>query len=257
MNKKDVTVTLLISTYNWLDALKRVLKGVECQTVLPDEIVIADDGSREDTVQFIQQYAQTSSVPVRHVWHEDKGFRKSMILNKAVAQSTGDYIIEIDGDVIPERHFVEDHLSVARRGCFVCGGRVMLTDDGRVASSHRFNCIRSRMLRMLTLRLCTAFNVKYIKGCNMAFWRSDYIRVNGYDETMEGWGSEDHEFVARLFFSGVSYRRLKFGGIVYHIRHEIASRDSAQDNREFYHKVCRERRVRTDNGVDKYIERNA
>lgn len=253
MEKRHFTVTILISTYNWLEALKRVLEGVERQTVMPDEIIIADDGSREDTVEFLQQYAKTSPVPLRHVWHEDKGFRKSRILNKAVAVGTCDYIIEIDGDVIPERHFIEDHISVAQRGCFVCGGRVMLQDDGSVAPSHYFNSIRSRILRTMVMRLCDSFNVKYIKGCNMAFWRDDYIAINGYDEAMEGWGSEDHEFAARLLFSGVKYRRLKFGGIVYHIRHKIASRENAEKNSEFFHKMWQERRKWTQDGINKYL----
>lgn len=253
MADKKISVTLLISTYNWLDALKKVLDGVERQTVMPDEIIIADDGSKEETTTFLQQYAKTSRVPIYHVWHEDKGFRKSRILNKAVVVGKCDYIIEIDGDVIPERHFVEDHLNVARRGCFVCGGRVMLKEDGRISPSHYFNCIRSKILRAIVMRMCDSFNVKYIKGCNMAFWRDDFIAVNGYDEAMEGWGSEDHEFAARLNFSGVRYRRLKFGGILYHIRHKIASRENAEKNREIFRRVLLEHRTWAEDGVNKYL----
>lgn len=253
MEKHHFTVTILISTYNWVDALKRVLEGVERQTIVPDEIVIADDGSGEETVKFVREYAKTSPIPVCHVWHEDKGFRKSKILNKAVAVGKCDYIIEIDGDVIPERHFVEDHINAARRGYFVCGGRVMLREDGSISPSHYFNCIRSKILRTMVMRLCDSFNVKYIKGCNMAFWRDDYIAVNGYDEAMEGWGSEDHEYAARLYFSGVKYHRLKFGGILYHILHNVASRENAEKNREFFRKVWQERRTWTENGVNKYL----
>lgn len=253
MSKKRPTITLLISTYNWLEALKKVLEGVERQTVMPDEIVIADDGSGEDTVSFVQQYAKTSCVPVRHVWHEDKGFRRSMILNKAVASATGDYIIEMDGDVIPERHFVEDHICVARRGYFVCGGRVMLKEDGRISPSHYFNCIRSMVLRALVLRCNTEYNVRHIKGCNMAFWRDDFIAVNGYDEAMEGWGSEDHEFTSRLLFAGVKYHRLKFGGVLYHLYHKAASKENAEKNREIFRKVWLERKTWTEDGVNKYL----
>ena len=254
MGKSHFTVTLLISTYNWLEALKKVLEGVERQTVMPDEIIIADDGSREDTVAFIQQYSERSKVPVRHVWHEDKGFRRSMILNKAVAKATSDYIIEMDGDVIPERHFIEDHIQVARRGTFVCGGRVMLEEDGAIASSHYLNCIRSRVLRSLFLRFNTTYNVRHIKGCNLAYWRDDFIAVNGYDESFEGWGSEDHEFTSRLLFSGVNYRMLKFGGIIYHLYHKEAPRDHAEKNEALFQKVCQERKTWTDHGVNKYLK---
>ena len=248
------SITLLISTYNWVEALKRVLEGVARQTVMPDEIVIADDGSREDTTDFIRHYAGTSSVPVRHVWHEDKGFRRSMILNKAVAAATGDYIIEMDGDVVPERHFVEDHRNMAEKGCFVYGGRIMLTEEGKVASSHYFNCIRSRILRNAVARFTGSYRISRIKGCNLAFWREDFIRVNGYNEDIEGWGSEDHEFTARLYFSGIRPKRLKFGGQIRHIYHPAAAKDRAGANEALFKKAMESHNTRTPNGVDKYLK---
>ena len=109
-------ITLLISTYNWIDALKRVIDGVLQQTILPDEIIIADDGSRSDTKEYIDSIRKYFPMPLVHVWHEDDGFRRTIILNKAIAQASGDYIIEIDGDVIPERHFIQDHIEVMKKG---------------------------------------------------------------------------------------------------------------------------------------------
>ncbi len=248
------SITLLISTYNWVEALKRVLEGVARQTVMPDEIVIADDGSREDTADFIRRYAETSPVPVRHVWHEDKGFRRSMILNKAVATATGDYIIEMDGDVVPERHFVEDHRNIAEKGYFVYGGRIILTEDGKVASSHYFNCIRSRMLRNAVARFTKSYRISRIKGCNLAFWRKDFIRVNGYNEDIEGWGSEDHEFTARLYFSGIRPKRLKFGGLIRHIYHPMAAKNHAKANEALFAEAIASHSTRAANGVDKYLK---
>lgn len=138
--------TLLISTYNWPQALGKVLDSVLRQTVLPDEVVIADDGSGEETRRLIAAKAQGFPIPLVHVWHEDKGFRKTLVLNKAIARATGDYIMQIDGDVVLERHFVADHLEVAEEGCFVCGSRVKLTP----APTQRlhFAGVRKKALKM-------------------------------------------------------------------------------------------------------------
>ena len=112
--------TLLITTYNWPKALELVLYSVLHQHVMPDEVVIADDGSTEETKKLIDRYADKMPVPVIWVWQEDKGFRRTSILNKAIAKATGDYIIQVDGDVVLSSHFVEDHIEMAQKGCFVC-----------------------------------------------------------------------------------------------------------------------------------------
>lgn len=98
--------TLLMTTYNWPQALGMVLASVSRQTVLPDEIVIADDGSTEETKMLIEHFASNFPQPVIHVWQKDLGFRKTAILNKAIAKATGDYIIQIDGDVVLNSHFI-------------------------------------------------------------------------------------------------------------------------------------------------------
>ena len=120
------TVSLLISTYNWEDALRLCLLSASVQTVLPDEIVIADDGSREDTRKLIEDFRAIVKVPVVHIWQEDEGFRLTTIRNKAIACAKGDYIIQIDGDVIMERHFIQDHIEMMEKGYFVCGSRTKL-----------------------------------------------------------------------------------------------------------------------------------
>lgn len=107
--------TLLITTYNWPKALELVLYSVLHQHVMPDEVVIADDGSTEETKKLIDRYAEKMPVPVIWVWQEDKGFRRTSILNKAIAKATGDYIIQVDGDVVLSSHFVEDHIEMAQK----------------------------------------------------------------------------------------------------------------------------------------------
>src|SRR6187402_301013 len=120
---------LLIATYNWPQALHLVLKSAMAQSVLPDEILIADDGSKEETKELIAQFQKDSPIPIRHFWQEDKGFRKSKILNKSVADSTSQYIIQVDGDCIMHPKFVEDHKNAAEKGVYLYGSRVNILPE--------------------------------------------------------------------------------------------------------------------------------
>ena len=124
-----IKCSLVISTYNWPKALKFCLESALQQTHLPNEILIADDGSTEETTSLIKKYQQVSSVPIIHVWHQDKGFRKSEILNKTLARAQYDYIIQIDGDVIMSPRFISDHLAAAQKGYIAAGTRAILRQD--------------------------------------------------------------------------------------------------------------------------------
>lgn len=126
--KRDFSVALLITTYNRPDALHLVLSAVAAGTVMPDEVLVADDGSDDRTRTMLESFGRTAPFTLRHIWHEDDGFRVGVIRNKAIAAAESDYIIQIDGDMLPHRRFVEDHLRLARRGYFIAGGRI-LTDE--------------------------------------------------------------------------------------------------------------------------------
>lgn len=262
-------VTLLISTYNWEDALRLCLLSVSAQTVAPHEIVIADDGSREETRKLIDSFREVLNVPIVHVWQEDKGFRKTMILNKAIAQAKGDYIIQVDGDVIMERHFIQDHAEMMEKGYFVCGSRTKLgyvvtrriigslnlrlnmTD---LKASFILNGFRSKVIRsFLSERYARV--IDHMRGCNVAFWRDDFIAINGYNEDLQEWGHEDGELVYRLYFLGVKKKALKMGGIVYHLWHKEASRDNEKVHLSTLDTVKRNRLKWCNNGINKYIYR--
>lgn len=260
-------VTLMIITYNWPEALGRVLDSALRQTKMPSEIVIGDDGSTDETRQLIEAYAMKSPVPIVHVWQEDKGFRRTVILNKAIAQAKGDYIIQIDGDVILDSHFVADHVEVAQKGCFVCGSRVKLAApitqrllNDRLAKLSLFqmplssvaNSFRSRCLRQY-LAFRYARRINHLRGCNMAYWKSDAIRVNGYNEELLQWGHEDGEFAYRLHFSGIRKKALKMGGIMYHLYHPETSKDNEQYHNQVLQRVIAEQQDRCSNGIDKYL----
>lgn len=258
---------VLISTYNWPDALQVVLNSLLRQSVLPDEILIADDGSGEETAAIIEKYKKRSNVPVFHFWQEDKGFRKSAVLNQAVAGTGADYIVQIDGDCIMHPDFIKDHLARAEKGKFLFGSRVNIKPaavdkvlsqkDVQFSPFSRDIKNKSRNLRVpLMQRLYRPSPIfsRKTRGCNLSYWRKDFIAVNGYDETMEGWGREDSEFVIRLLNRGVHGRRLRYGGIVYHIHHVEKSREFLERNTEIQEKTISAKKTWCEHGIDKYLE---
>lgn len=228
------SVSLIVTTYNWKEALELVLRSIIGQTILPSEVIIADDGSRPDTAEMINEFQNKAPFSVLHVWQEDNGFQLSQIRNKAIAKASGEYILQIDGDVILEKHFVEDHLNFAKEGYFATGSRVGLTEEfsqSVLASqkivfsplsggiTNKFNAIRSSALAAYYRFRYKKNNPYYMKGCNMAYWKKDIIAVNGYNEEISGWGYEDNEIAARFLALGLEKQYLKCAGIVYHLYH--------------------------------------
>lgn len=236
--------SLVVTTYNSPEFLALCLRSVMNQRMMPDEIIIADDGSGEETRMLIEDFAAQSFVPVLHAWQPDEGFRAGAARNRAIEMSTGDYIIQIDGDMILHPSFVLDHVRNARRGCFVCGSRVLLSPEltAEVIRNRRIEIkpgepgvksgLNGRRIPWLTpfFRFYKASDGSYARSCNMAVWRDDLYRVNGYNEDITGWGREDSELSWRLINAGVKKRFLKFGAIQYHLFHNERSRDNDPAN---------------------------
>jgi len=236
--------SFIVSTYNWPEALELVLKSIMAQKRLPDEVIIADDGSAPPTRELIKKYQGILSIPLKHVWHKDDGFRKTIVLNMALREAISDYIVQIDGDIILHPYFVADHLDFAEENCWVNGSRVLLDPikskeilntkniDLSVFTNgitNHLNAIRSPFLRKL-LFSGKKLDIKKVRGCNMAYWKSDFEKVNGYNEDIIGWGREDSEFAARLVNNSIYKKNLKFGGIEFHIYHPEESRDKLSAN---------------------------
>ncbi len=259
-------ISLIITTYNWKEALQLSLGSVLAQTLLPKEIVVADDGSRPDTAELVQAFGASSPVPVIHSWQEDQGFRSARSRNKAIAQARGEYIILIDGDIVLEPHFVEDHQSFAQSGYFVQGSRALLGPElsAQALASGRFrlpmfargvenkkNCLRSTVLARLF-----SFKSKRLGGvktCNFAFWKHDAQQVNGFNEDFVGWGREDSEFAARLINAGIRRQDLKFFGLGYHLHHPINTRDRLAINDALLKATIEEKRTRCGRGLDQHL----
>lgn len=260
--------SLVLTTYNRPDALRLVLTSVLEQSLLPDEVLVADDGSAEPTADVVRTFAARFAdhgVPLRHVWHPDEGFRAAAIRNRALAQASGEYVVLIDGDCVLHRDFVRSHLGFARAGQFVQGTRVLL-DAARArraleGGETRFGALErgiGNRLNALSIGWLSPLvptptdPLEGVRSCNMGFWLADARRVNGFDERFVGWGREDSEFVVRLVNAGVRRRKLKFGGIMYHLWHPERPRDALDANDALLAEVRKAGSTWAEDGLDKY-----
>lgn len=265
-----MTTALIITTYNSPDYLRLVLESVARQSMLPDEIIVADDGSRDDTRAVVESFRPLWGDRLRHVWQPDEGFQVSRIRNKAMAAATSDYIIMIDGDMLLHRDFVRDHVRYARPGTFVAGMRSKLTPEvssalveGRVKTPLRWLTTPMEALRVYSLRApwLTPLlrnhhqgSVRQLISCNLAVWRKDAIAVNGFDESFTTWGEEDREFAARLFNKGLRRRNMIFAGIQYHLYHPTRrNEDTIESNGDKLRETIRTRKVRATQGIDRWL----
>lgn len=249
---KRPTLSVVISTYNWPEALQAAVEGFFSQTDMDFEIVIADDGSREATRECVERLRERSPVPIKHVWQPDIGYRLAMSRNRGIRASSGDYVLLVDGDCVPQRHFVAQHRKLARRGFMVTGSRILLNPSaseralaGRLdlQSLGLFDKLRMRLsgeANKLAQLLWTLpdigrekarFSFRRIKGCNMGVWRDDLERINGFDESFTGWGHEDADLVVRLYHAGVMRKDGAFATEVFHLWHREAKRDQESSNR--------------------------
>jgi glycosyltransferase involved in cell wall biosynthesis len=261
--------SLLVSTYNRPDALGLCLKTVAQQNILPVEVVIADDGSGEETTKLIEKFQKDFPVPVKHVWHPDEGFRAAAIRNKGIALCTQDYIVQIDGDIIIHPKFIQDHIEMQKPGYFIVGSRVMLSPEqtkrllqqGSVdfkklsREKFAFNGLRNRFLRNQLARL---YKIKgrhqfYAKGANLAFYKEDMVRINGYNEAFVGWGSEDRDVAIRLMNAGVKKLSIKMGAVCYHLYHKLNERNNELRNEKLMYEAIDKKLVRAKDGLDKYL----
>lgn len=258
--------TLVTPTYNWPQALELLLLSITKQTVLPDEVIIADDGSGKETELLIQDFQKTFPVPLLHIWHEDNNNRKPAIMNKAIAAASHEYIIEIDGDIIMEKHFVEDHLKLATRGHYLFGSRVTILKEKlpelfEKKLTHFSFFSRGIKKRGRTLRFpflmaqakSTDRRSSKLRGCNMSFWKKDFIAINGFNENLTGWGIDDSEMIQRLHNLGIKGKRLKYGGIAYHIYHKEQPKGHIDVNRKIEEETTLKKLTFIDKGINQYL----
>ena len=259
-------VSLIITTYNCPESLILVLMSIENQTIVPQEVVIADDGSTVETKEIIVKFQKDSKLNIIHSWQEDNGFRAAKSRNKAIAKSYCDYIILIDGDIILHPKFIQDHVNNAKVGYFIQGSRVLLTQDSmnQIIISKKIsfsffskglnskkNSLHSNFLSKI---LSTYKNsLRGTRCCNIAFFKQDCININGFNNEFEGWGREDSEFVLRLFNNGLYRKIVRFNAIQYHLWHKEIDRTSLDFNNQLLQNSIKNKLKVCKKGINKYI----
>jgi glycosyltransferase involved in cell wall biosynthesis len=268
-------ISVIVTTYNMPEWLEKVLWGYGAQVDRGFELVVADDGSGPATRAMLERVGPGLGVPLRHVWHEDQGFRKCEILNRAILAARGEYLLFTDGDCIPRRDLVAVHRALARPGRFLSGGYVKLPlavsraitrDDVGAghATSHRWLRAHGAPAGRQLLRLAIGSTLSTLldrvtstrptfNGHNASVWRADAVAVNGFEESM-AYGGLDREFGERLENAGVRGTQVRHRTAVVHLDHERGYRNEAAlaENRAIRDDVAASRRTRALVGLDRH-----
>jgi glycosyltransferase involved in cell wall biosynthesis len=268
-------ISVIVSTYNRADALDAALRALSRQSDRNFEIVIADDGSGPATARVAHAWAAKTALPVKHVWHEDRGFRLSDIRNRGIRASAGAYILFLDGDCIARPNFVAAHRRLAEPGWFVTGTRILLSADLTDCILHqglepelwglgRWLVPRARRqlnrfaplleLRLGAMRKLSARRWRGARGSNMAFWRADLEKVDGFDSSFSGWGREDSDIFIRLIRAGVRRKDGRFASGVLHLWHHEADRGRLAENDRQLDEVLHSDRITAKRGLSMATE---
>lgn len=243
-------ISVIVSTYNRPDALGKVIESLLRQDDLDYEIIIADDGSKKDTTYLIENFSLNQRINISHVWHDDIGFRLSKIRNTAITKAKGEYVIFLDGDCIVQPDFIRRHRELAEHKYVVTGGRILMNKDLTIdvlnAKSFNFKhkslslFFNGKINKFVSLyfkipdnflRKYNTFAWKRIKGCNLAVWKIDALKIKGFDEKITGWGHEDADFVFRLFKNGINRKSGSFATEVLHLWH--LNQNAANNNLQY------------------------
>lgn len=263
-------ISVIVTTYNREDALESVLRSLSRQTDRGFEIVVADDGSGASTRALVDTFKPRIGVPLRHVWHEDKGFRAAKIRNFGILRSSGRYCVFLDGDCIARRDFVAAHRRLAEPGWFVTGNRLLLSAQAtervlkeklepeiwtardwirRRAAGEINRLLPLMALPMGPLRKLAAGAWQGARSCNLAVWRSDLDRVDGFDAAYDSWGREDSDLIVRLLHAGIRRKLGSFATGVIHLWHPEADRSGLETNDGRLGEVMSGERVRARSGM--------
>jgi glycosyltransferase involved in cell wall biosynthesis len=269
VNANDL-ISVIVSTYNREDALDAVLRALSRQTDRHFEIIVADDGSGPPTAGVVRAWAAKAAVPVRHVWHEDRGFRLADVRNRGIVACAGAYVIFIDGDCIARPGFVAAHRGLAEPGWFVTGTRILLSQDltrhvlkdglepetwrARQWLVRRARGEVNRVTPLLALplgglRKATSARWRSARGSNMAFWRKDLEKVDGFDTSFQGWGREDSDIFIRLIRAGVGRKDGRYATGILHLWHREADRSGLAENERQLEEVLHAARITARRGL--------
>ena len=263
-------ISIVVATFNREDALAAVLRSLARQEDRAFEVLVADDGSGPATAALVEQCKSRLGVPLTHVRHEHRGFRAGEIRNRAIRASRGDYVVFLDGDCLARPDFVATHRRLAEPGWFVTGNRALLTQaltDSVLSQNlepehwglagwlaQRWQGGLNRLAPVLRLPLGPLRRMrphawKGARSCNLAVWRSDLDRVDGFDASFSGWGKEDSDLLVRLLHAGVRRKDGAYATGVLHLWHPEADRSQLAQNEQRLAGVIASRRVRAEKGM--------
>jgi len=267
-------ISVIVTTYNRPDALRLVMAGFAAQSDPDFELIIADDGSKEETREVVESF-RALAPPVKHVWQEDEGFRAAAVRNKAALATDADYLIFTDGDCVPTVNFIRAHRRLAERQCFLAGNRILLNENFTaevlakqlpVYSWMRADWKRAKQaggINRLTpllelplpggLRKISPHRWQGVKTCNFSLWRDDFARVNGFDERYCGWGLEDSDLAIRLIHAGIRHKSARFAAPVLHLWHREFDRLSLPENQARLDALLKSKAVKAALGLDQYL----
>jgi len=246
------SVAVIITTYNRPAALDRVLDSVSRQTHRPQQVIVADDGSDARTTAVVDSWRGRLGAPLDHAWQPDVGFRAAASRNRAARDADADLLLFVDGDCLLRTGVVAEHIRLAESGCAVAGNRILLSPRLTLAVEQglvdpvgwgysdwmraRVNGDVERLWPLMTLpghawRRLRPTHWLQMRGCNMAVFREDFERINGFEERICGWGFEDSDLAIRLINAGVRVKSGRFATAVLHLWHQERARDAAEQNR--------------------------
>lgn len=264
-------ISVIITTYNSPDFLQRCINSFLDQADSHFEIIVADDGSKEETKLLIEKY-KDSHLNIKHAWHDDKGFRAAKIRNEAVRKSSGEYLIFIDGDCVAFSDFIQNHKIISEKGFFARGNRIMLSENfSNILIKENRNINLIGFMKYIKLRLQRDINriipiIRFphypfrktkkkewrgAKTCNLGVWRDDFNNINGLDESYIGWGREDSDFVVRLINSGIYRKEAVFSTGLLHLHHKINSRENFSRNDKLLSEAILNNKTYIKNGYKK------
>lgn len=257
---------LIINTWNQPEYLARVLQAISGQRSPPDEVLLAEDGSDDQTREIFTKWAAAHPGPSAHVWQEHQGFRRARILNQSIARAKTPYLVFLDGDTVPHPRFIEDHRHLARKNAFIQGHRALIKQRaavwfglGQFKSDRRRAFWRGQLqgikhaFRWPRPLRRTRSDLRGVRGCNLGIWREHLIKINGYNEAFVGWGREDSELAVRLMNLGVQRLDVRGWALCFHLWHPPASRTSLSANDELLAQAQRSRAIRCDLGLNQYL----
>jgi glycosyltransferase involved in cell wall biosynthesis len=263
-------ISVIVTTYNREDALEAVLRSLARQTEKQFEVVVADDGSRRATAAAIAAWTSRIGAPLKHVWHEDRGFRPAEIRNRAIRACDGAYCIFLDGDCITQPDFVAVHRGLAEPGYFVAGNRILMSRalservlaGGLEPESWGLKHFLTQWWRRDVNRIAPLIELPLgplrklggrrwqgARSCNVACFRADLERVDGFDAAFTGWGREDSDLFVRLIRSGVRRKDGRFATGVLHLWHPDSERSQLSDNQAKLELTLHSNRLRAVQGL--------